>query len=133
MAQMGAMSAAGGAAMGTMAAATTGSLPLITIAFQAVGLGFLLVLPFVFYQILLIVVLGLTIFSSYYSYRFHKKPGPFSVTIVGSLLLYSSIYFLAYEPLYWIAFIIMLLSTGWSYVVTRKEVPRPLSRKLVEA
>jgi len=45
MAQMGAIAAAGGAVMGTMgAAATSGSVPLITSVFHSIGLGVLLTL-----------------------------------------------------------------------------------------
>jgi len=115
MAQMGATAAAGGAVMGTMGAATSGSVPLITSVFQSIGLGVLLTLPANFYQILLVILLGLTIITSYLSYKSHQKLGIFSLVIISSLLIYSSIYILMSEPLYWIAFVLMLLSMVWNY------------------
>jgi len=113
MAQMGAMVATGGAAMGAMSAATT--VPFITFVFQAIGLGFLLVLPPIFYQILLIIVLGFTVVTSYFSYHFHKNISPFILTMMSSLLLYSSIYLFISETLYWVAFLLMVISAAWSY------------------
>ena len=113
MAQMGAMAATGGAAMGAMSAATT--VPFITFVFQAIGLGFLLVLPPIFYQILLIIVLGFTVVTSYFSYHFHKNISPFILTMMSSLLLYSSIYLFISETLYWVAFLLMVISAAWSY------------------
>jgi len=118
MAQMGTMTVAGTAgagAMGAMSAASAGSVPFITLAFQAIGLGFLLVFPQIFYQMLLIIILGFTILFSYFSYKFHKNPGIFTLTLISSFLLYSSIYLFISEPLYWIAFLLMLVSAGWSY------------------
>lgn len=117
MAQMGAMAAAGGAAMGAMSGASTGSLPLLTLAFQLGGLGFLLLLPQLFYQVLLIIVLAITLVLSYFSYKGHRNMGPFLLTVFGSLLLYSSIYSLASELLYWLAFVLMLFGAVWSYKV----------------
>lgn len=118
MAQMGATAATGGAVMGTMgAAATSGSVPLITSVFQSIGLGVLLTLPASFYQSLLVIVLGLTIVASYLSYKFHQKAGPFSLVIISSLLIYGSIYIFMSEPLYWIAFVLMLLSMVWNYTI----------------
>ncbi len=115
MAQMGTTIAVGGTVMGTMGVATSGSAPFITSMFQSIGLGILLTLPANFYQILLIVVLGFTIIASYISYKFHQKLGPFGLIVVSSLLFYSSIYIFMSEPFYWITFILMLVSTIWSY------------------
>ncbi len=128
MAQMGAMSTAGAAAgsMGAMGAAGTAtalSTPFVTLAFQSVGLGFLFALPALFYQALLIAILALTTLSSYFSYRFHRRSGPFGLAIVSSLLVYGSIYLLVYEPLYWAGFALMFISGAWNYLVT-KRVPR---------
>jgi len=119
MAQMGATAAAGGTVMGTMGVATSGSVPLITFMFQSIGLGVLLTIPASFYQILLIVVLGFTIITSYISYKFHQKLGPFSLVIISSLLIYGSIYVFMSEPLYWIAFVLMLLSMVWNYNIRK--------------
>lgn len=132
MAQMGTVGtiAVSGATMGAMSAATAGSIPFLTLAFQAVGLGFLLVLPAIFYQILFIIVLGFTMFSSYYSYRFHKNWGPLGLALIGSLLLYASIYYLVSEFTYWIAFSLMSTSAGWSYMITKKQVKRPQPHQL---
>ena len=121
MAQMGTTAVAGGASMGVMGAATSSSVPLLTVAFQAAGLGFLLALPASFYQILLVVVLGFTMISSYFSYTFHKNPGPFGLVVFSSILLYSSIYLLMSESLYWTAFVLMLLSAAWSYKTVKRK------------
>lgn len=121
MAQMGTAAVAGGASMGVMGAAASSSVPLLTVAFQAAGLGFLLALPASFYQILLIAVLGITLISSYFSYIFHKNPGPFGLAVFSSVLLYSSIYLLMSEPLYWVAFVLMLLSAVWNYKTVKKD------------
>ncbi len=118
MAQMGAMTAASGAAMGAMSAASTGSVPFITLIFQAVGLGFLLLLPSTFYQIVLVTVLVVTIAISYFSYGGHKSPGPLGLTVTSSLLLYGSIYFFISEPLYWVSFALLLASGIWSYRIS---------------
>lgn len=118
MAQMGTM-ASTSAAMGAMSAASAGSVPLLTLAFQAAGLGLLLAFPPVLYQLLLTIILGTTIVASYFSYKFHKNTGPLLLTIVSSLLIYGSIYLFVSEPLYWISFAMLLLSTGWSYRVGR--------------
>ncbi len=131
MAQMGAVSAAGAAgsmgAMGAAGTATALSTPFITLAFQSIGLGFLLVLPPTFYQTLLIAILAVTTLSSYFSYRFHRQLAPFGLAVVSSLLVYSSIYLLVYEPLYWTGFALMLISGAWNYLVTRR-VPRTHDR-----
>ena len=121
MAQMGTTIVAGGASMGAMGAAASSSVPLLTVAFQAAGLGFLLALPASFYQILLVVVLGFTVISSYFSYTFHKNPGPFGLVVFSSILLYISIYLLMSEPLYWTAFVLMLLSAAWSYKTVKRK------------
>lgn len=125
MAQMGAMSTVGGATagtMGTMGIAAAGSIPLITVAFQAVGLGFLLALPALFYQTLLVIILAFTIVSSYFSFRFHRRLGPFVLAAISSLLIYSSIYLLVSEYLYWVGFVLMFVSGAWNYLVTKKPV-----------
>lgn len=132
MAQMGAMSTAGAAAgtmgtMGAVGAATAGSIPFITLAFQAVGLGFLLTLSALFYQALLIAILAFTIVSSYFSYRLHKRIGPFTLAAISSLVIYGSIYLLVSEYLYWIGFALMFFSGVWNYVVTKKRMSRPNS------
>lgn len=122
MAQMGAMAAAGGATMATMSAATTSSVPFLTLAFQTVGLGFLLLFPPFYYQLALIVVLSFTILSSYLSFRYHKNFGPVGLTTISSFLLYSSIYLLISELLYWLAFVLMIISAFWSYKIGAKRV-----------
>lgn len=122
MAQMGTMTAAGGVAMGAMSVATTSSVPFITFVFQTIGLGFLLVFPAILYQILLIVVLGFTVIVSYFSYKFHKNIGLFALVLISSFLLYTSIYLFISEPLYWIAFVLMLVSVVWSYKIKRKKL-----------
>ncbi len=122
MAQMGTMGTVGATAgtMGTMGAVATGSIPFITIAFQAVGLGFLLALPAFFYQILLIVILAFTIVSTYFSYRFHRRPGPLVLAAMSSIFVYGSIYLLASEYLYWIGFVLMFSSGAWNYAMTKR-------------
>ncbi len=128
MAQMGAISATGGATVGAMGAmgavgtAAAVSTPFITLAFQTVGLGFLLALPALFYQALLIVILAFTVSSSYFSYRFHRHIGPFALAAVSSLFVYLSIYFLVSEPLYWSGFLLMSISGAWNYVVAKRRL-----------
>lgn len=127
MAQMGAMGANGAATgtmgtMGAVGAVTTGSIPLITVAFQAVGLGFLLALPALLYQALLVVVLSFTIVSSYLSFRSHRRLGPFALAAISSLLIYTSIYLLASEYLYWTGFLSMFFSGGWNYLATKRKL-----------
>lgn len=119
MAQMGTM-AATGTTMGAMGAAgAASSVPLLTLAFQAAGLGFLLAFPPAWYQIALIIILGVTIAASYLSYKFHKSVGPLGLTILSSFLIYGSIYVFVSELFYWISFVLLLLSTAWSYKVSR--------------
>ena len=125
MAQMGAAAAAGGAAMGAMSAAATGSVPFITLVFQALGLSFLLTIPAVVFQGLLVVVLVFTTVSSFISYRLHRRLALLGLTVVGTALLYGSIYILVSEPLYWVAFALMLASAVWSAVIERKPAMRP--------
>ncbi len=126
MAQMGTVGATAGSmgTMGAVSAATAGSIPFVTVAFQAVGLGFLFALPALFYQTLLVVILAFTQFSSYFSYRFHRKLGPFVLTAISSLLVYGSIYLLGSEYLYWIGFLFMFCSGAWNYVVTKRRISR---------
>jgi hypothetical protein len=123
MAQMGAISAATATStMGAMGAVgTTASLsaPIMTLAFQVIGLGFLLTLPNLLYQLLLIVILAFTLLSSYLSYKSHKVAGPFLLTFISSLLVYGSVYLIVYEPLYWLGFALMLASGVWNFVSTR--------------
>ncbi len=120
MAQMGAMATAGGAAMGAMSAASTGSIPLLTRVFQIIGLGFLLGLPSLLYQVLLIAGVVVTIFLAGVSYKGHRNPGPLVFTIVSSALLYGSIYMIPSEPIYWIAFGLMLVSAIWTHKLGTK-------------
>lgn len=120
MAQMGTMTVVGATSMGAMSVATTGSVPFITLVFQSIGLGFLLVFPAIYYQILMIIILGLTIFVSYLSYKFHKNTGLFGLIVISSILLYTSIYLFISEILYWIAFILMVISVVWSYGSRKK-------------
>ncbi len=131
MAQMGTLSAVGATggmgAMGAAGAATALSTPFITLAFQSIGLGFLLVLPPLFYQAFLIAILAVTTLSSYFSYRFHERLAPFGLAVFSSFLVYDSIYLLVYEPLYWTGFALMFISGAWNYVVTRR-VPRTQDR-----
>jgi len=126
MAQMGATGAAAGTmgAMGAVGTATAVSTPFITLTFQAIGLGFLLALPALFYQALLVAILAFTAFSSYLSRRRHKRQGPFVLTLISSLLVYGSIYLLASEVLYWASFVLMFISGTWNYVATRQRTSR---------
>lgn len=137
MAQMGTASAAAGtmAGMSAVSTSTAVSAPFITVAFQAIGLGFLFAVPQIFYQVLLILILAVTAVSSYFSYRLHRRVGPFVLAVASSLVIYSSIYLLASEPLYWTGFALMTTSAIWSYLVTkplaRKRAPR--TKKLIGA
>lgn len=106
--------------MGAMSAASTGSVPFITGVFQVIGLGFLLVLPNIFYQVLLIIVFAVTVVLSYFSYRGHRNLGPLGLTTLSSFLLYGSIYLFVSEALYWIAFLLMVVSAVWSYRIGAK-------------
>lgn len=127
MAQMGVMGtasivAATMAGISAVGTATTVSTPFITLAFQAVGLGILLALPALLYETLLIIILAVTALSSYLSYRFHRRVGPFGLALVSSLVIYSSIYLLVSEPLYWSGFALMIISAIWNQLATRLSV-----------
>jgi len=126
MAQMGATGAVVGTmgAMGTVGTATAVSTPFITLAFRAIGLGFLLALPGLFYQALLVAILAFTVFSSYLSYRSHKRQGPFVLALISSLLVYDSIYLLGSEIVYWTGFALMLFSGAWNSAVMRQQIPK---------
>ncbi len=132
MAQMGTASVAAGtmAGMSAVSTSTAVSTPFITVAFQAIGLGFLLALPQIFYQVLLILILAVTAGSSYFSYRFHRRVGPLGLALASSLLMYSSIYLLVSEPLYWAGFALMMISAIWNYLVTKRSPRRIVQIKL---
>ncbi len=125
MAQMGAISTTGVAAGGTMGAmgtATAVSIPFITLGFRAAGLGFLLTLPALIYQVLLFAILAFTVFSSYLSYKSHTRLGPLALGVISSLLIYGSVYLIVSELFYWIGFVLMFFSGIWNYMAIRKRV-----------
>lgn len=121
MAQMGTVAAAGGASMGAMGAAASASVPLLTRIFQTIGLGFLLSLPAILYQGLLLAVLAFTGLASYLFFRVHRKPWVFGLAVVSSVLLYSSIYVFVSEPVYWLSFGLMVVSAVASFRVGARE------------
>ncbi len=127
MAQMGAMTTTGvaaGGTMGVMGTTTALSIPFITLAFRAVGVGFLLTLPALFYQALLFTILAITVFSSYLSYKSHTRLGPLALAVMSSLLIYGSVYLIVSELFYWIGFGLMFFSGTWNYMAVRKRAAR---------
>jgi hypothetical protein len=113
---MGQMGATLGSAAGTMMAmGSSGSAPVITLLLQAIGLGFLTQISDEILRPFLLIILAVTAALSYLSYKRHKDPKPFGLTLFGSVLTYSSIYIVPSEIFYYASFLILLGATVWHY------------------
>jgi len=121
MGQMGATIAATGSA-GMMAMGATQTVPFITSMLQAIGLGFLVALPDAILRPALIIILAITIFGSWISFKAHNNPKPFALTIFGSISVYSSIYIFVSEMFYWISFALLLVAAIWTNSVIKKKM-----------
>ncbi len=135
MGSMGAMAAASaGAAAGGMAgmgAAATGAVghdAVTTALLPQVGLGGLTGIPDAVLRPLLVVLLALGIGGTYLAYRTHRQGGPLLLTIGASILLYSGIYVVVADPLYYLGLGLLLAGILWNAVVTagrRAQAARP--------
>lgn len=87
---------------------------------QAVGLGFLTTIPDSILRPILIFVIAINIIGAYLSYRKQRYLVPFSLTIIGAILLYPSIYIFPFELLYYFSLILLLIATVWNISLYRK-------------
>jgi len=93
-----------------MVGMTVGQLSSVGIFLQSIGLGFLTIIPDSILRPILIFVLTITVIGSYLSYRKQRKFIPFLLTLIGSVLIYPSIYILFLESLYYFSLVLLLVA-----------------------
>lgn len=109
--------------MGAVLGATTGSMVtmggssssfIIASILSAIGLGFLTQISDSILRLLLIAVLLVTVLVSYSSYKKHNNAVAFGLTIFSAIAIYSSIYILGSELLYFVSFILLLIAAFYN-------------------
>ncbi len=125
MGSMGAMGLATTATAGMAGMSGATHVAFVTQLLQNAGLGVLTQIPDAVLRPLFIALLILGIAGAYLAYRMHRQIGPLILTVLASLMLYTGIYIVLSDPLYYLGLAMLLIGTVWNFLSHRPNRMRP--------
>jgi len=130
MGAMGIAASAGAAVAGSMAGmngavVTSGPshVALTTQFLQRIGMDALTHIPDTTLRPIFIVLLLVGVLGSYIAYRNHRSFAPMLIVVGASILLYTGIYVIPSDALYYLSLMLLLLGSAWN--VLARSAPTP--------
>lgn len=112
---------AGGVALSSMGAMSmnNNTTNFASLFLNSVGLGLLTKVNLRTLEIILIILLLISIFSMYLSFRYHKNYYPLVLLILSSILIYISIFVTMSNILYHISVIGIIVAPIWNFLIKK--------------